>query len=88
MATTPATTVPQHHPAPVKVMAHVFSYIFHPLFLATYVSAFLLFIDPYEFAGVPTLKRIFKLIAVFFNTAFIPGFAVFLMWRICPLFFQ
>jgi len=74
--------MPPKQPAPVRVLAHIFSYIFHPLFISTYVTAFLLFVDPYSFAGVDFKHRVFRLLAVFCNTAFIPGFAVFLMWRL------
>lgn len=82
MSTTPLTALPPKQPALIRALAHFFSYIFHPLFIPAYVTAFLLFIDPYSFAGVPGYKKIFRLIAIFFNTAFIPGFAVFLMWRL------
>ena len=65
-----------------KVLAHLISYLFHPLFISTYVVAFLLYIHPYQFAGfTPTLK-LYRLLSVFLNHALIPGFAVFLMWRL------
>lgn len=83
MTTTPlATAIQPKQPAPIRVMMQVVSYIFHPLFIPAYVTAFLLFIDPYAFNGVPVKFKFFRLISVFFNTGFIPGFAVFLMWRL------
>jgi hypothetical protein len=82
MSTTPLAVQPPKHPAPIRALAHFFSYVFHPLFIPAYVTAFLLFIDPYSFAGVNHKFKIFRLISVFFNTALIPGFAVFLMWRL------
>ena len=83
MSTTPLTALPpKQQPAIVRVLAHLFSYVFHPLFIPAFVTAFLLFVDPYSFAGVDHKKKIFRLIAIIFNTAFIPGFAVFLMWRL------
>jgi hypothetical protein len=82
MSTTPLTALPPKQPAPVRIAAHLFSYIFHPLFIPAYVTAFLLFVDPYAFAGVSVKLKYFRLISVFFNTGFIPGFAVFLMWRL------
>jgi hypothetical protein len=82
MSTTTLTALPSKQPAIVRALAHLFSYIFHPLFIPTYVTAFLLFVDPYSFAGVADKQKFFRLIAVIFNTAFIPGFAVFLMWRL------
>lgn len=82
MSTTTITAPPSKHPAIIRVLAHLFSYIFHPLFIPAYVTAFLVFVDPYAFAGVSYKYKLFRLISVFFNTAVIPGFAVFLMWRL------
>lgn len=82
MATIPVAAQPLKHPKPVKALAHVVSYVFHPLFIPAYVTAFLVFVDPYTFAGLSDKYRLFRLISVFFNTALIPGFAVFLMWRL------
>jgi hypothetical protein len=77
-----APTAPNHQPAFIRVLAHVVSYVFHPLFIATYVMAFLAYLHPYAFAGIRELKKTFMVISVFFNTAFIPLFAVFIMWRL------
>jgi len=82
MSTPPLAALPPKQSAPVRVAAHLVSYIFHPLFIPAYVTAFLLFVDPYAFAGVSVKLKFFRLISVFFNTGFIPGFAVFLMWRL------
>jgi hypothetical protein len=62
--------------------AHFFSLLFHPLFLPTYVTAFLLYIHPYAFAGLVEKFKVFKLFGVFFTTAFLPAFSVFLMRRL------
>lgn len=69
----------QHFPAPLKFMANFVSYLFHPLFIPVYVTAFLLFIHPYAFAGMAPKQKITTLGAVFFSTAFLPAFAVLLM---------
>jgi hypothetical protein len=79
MSTTPIVAQPLKHPAPIRALAHFFSYVFHPLFIPAYVTAFLVFVDPYTFAGLSSKYRFFRLISVFFNTAVIPGFAVFLI---------
>lgn len=82
MSTTPLAAQPAKQPAPIRALAHFFSWVFHPLFIPAYVTAFLVFIDPYTFAGFNIKYSLFRLIFVVFNTAFIPGFAVFLMWRL------
>lgn len=69
-------------PVIARIIATIVSWIFHPLFIASYVAAFLLFIHPYLFSGFDPLRKIQRLVAVVLNTTLIPGFAVFLMWRL------
>ncbi|RYZ31016.1 MAG: hypothetical protein EOO10_00705 [Chitinophagaceae bacterium] len=69
-------------PLPLRVLGHLISYVFHPLFIPLYVTAFLLYIDPYAFPGLTDIQRTFKLLSVSFNTTFLPGFAVFLMYQL------
>jgi hypothetical protein len=76
-----ATATEKRAPA-LRYLAHVVSIVFHPLFISSYVAAFLVYIHPYAFAGLDAKLKMFRVIMVFFNTAFIPGFAVFLMWRL------
>jgi hypothetical protein len=66
-------------PALIRAVAQVLSYIFHPLFLPSYVTAYLLFIHPYAFAGMAEKQKMFTLGSVFFSTGFLPAFAVLLM---------
>jgi len=67
---------------PIKITAHFFSWIFHPLFIPLYVTFFLCYIHPYAFVALTEKSKIFKIIFVFVNTAMFPGLAVFLMWRL------
>lgn len=66
----------------VRTMAHLFSYVFHPLFITLYVVAFLLFVHPLAFAGLDEQKRFFRLLIVAFTGTFLPAFSVFLLWRL------
>jgi hypothetical protein len=66
----------------VRVLAHFFSIIFHPLFVASYVMYFLLFIHPLAFAGFDDRLKVFRFITVFFSTALLPAFSTFLLWRL------
>ena len=66
----------------VRFVAHFISFAFHPLFIASYTTAFLLYVHPYVFSGFPIGLKFFRMISVIFNTAFVPMFAVFLMWRL------
>jgi hypothetical protein len=85
MQTTPLEAAQAARPAQpggIRIAAHVLSYVFHPLFIPTYVTAFLLYVDPYAFAGMSDKFKMFRLLSVLVNTAFIPAFSVFLMWRL------
>jgi hypothetical protein len=73
--------------AAIRFFANFFSWIFHPLFITSYVVFFLIFIHPYVFAGFNNTDKIFRFITVFFSTAFLPVFSVFLVWRL-GLFMQ
>ena len=64
------------------VLAKVISYIFHPLFLPTYIFFWVLLRFPFEFAGITPLALFARKITVFWMTAFFPAFAVFLLWRL------
>jgi hypothetical protein len=68
--------------SPLKWLASAISYIFHPLFIPTYVFLFLLKAFPYEFADITDWQLQMKLFGVFWLTAFFPAFAVFLLWRL------
>jgi hypothetical protein len=81
-----STTLQQ--PSPLKdntvlrFFAHFFSILFHPLFLPTYLADFLLYVHPYAFAGLEEKFKLLKLIGIFFTTAFLPLFSVFLMRKL------
>jgi hypothetical protein len=66
----------------IKGLATIVSYVFHPLFIPTYVFLFLLKAFPYEFADITDWQLQMRLFGVFWLTAFFPAFAVFLLWRL------
>src|SRR6478735_5711491 len=65
-----------------RVTAKIISYIFHPLFIPTYVFFWLLIRFPYQFAGITPMALFARKITVFWMTAFFPAFSVFLLWRL------
>jgi hypothetical protein len=65
--------------APVRVFGHIISYVFHPLFIPSYITAFLVYADPYAFAGLNDRLKMYRLVSVIFSTAFLPLFSVALM---------
>lgn len=66
----------------LKRLASVISYIFHPLFIPTYVFLFLMKAFPYEFADITDWQLQMRLFGVFWLTAFFPAFSVFLLWKL------
>ena len=66
----------------LKFTAKIISYLFHPLFIPTYVFLFLMKTFPYEFANITDWQLKMRLFGVFWFTAFFPAFAVFLLWRL------
>lgn len=66
----------------LTIPAKIISYLFHPLFIPTYVFIFLIFQFPYEFAGITDYQLKLRLFSIFWLTAFFPAFAVFLLWRL------
>ena len=76
--------ISQHaqQPPVLRIGAKIISYVFHPLFLPTYVFFWLLLRFPYEFAGITPMALFARKITVFWMTAFFPAFAVFLLWRL------
>jgi hypothetical protein len=65
-----------------RFCANFFSYLFHPLFISTYVMAFLIFAHPMAFSEFDHLTHVFRFITILSCNVFFPLFSVFLMWRL------
>jgi hypothetical protein len=74
-----ATAPDKQYPSAIRFLAHLISIVFHPLFITSYVAAFLIYVDPYAFATDDDRDRVFRLASFIFNTTFIPLFSVLLM---------
>ena len=70
------------NPLYISIPAKVISYVFHPLFIPTYIFIFLVNQFPVEFSDITVWKLKLKVFSVFWMTAFFPAFAVFLLWRL------
>jgi hypothetical protein len=66
----------------LRLFAHLLSVFFHPLFIPTYLFLLLMQVVPYEFAGITPWQLTLRLFSVFWWTAFVPAFAIFLLWRL------
>jgi hypothetical protein len=69
-------------PKIVQYIAHLLSYLFHPLFIPTYFFLYLMQVLPFEFVGITEWQLNMRLFSVAWLTAFFPAFAVFLLWRL------
>jgi hypothetical protein len=67
---------------PLRFFAQLVSYLFHPLFISSYVMGFLLFLHPYAFTGFDHRLRVLRFLHVLIFNALFPGFVVFLAWRL------
>jgi len=73
---------PLPQPRFLKVLGRFFSYLFHPLFIPVYVSAYVIFVHPYAFAVFEHQQKMLRLVSIFLITAFYPAITVFLLWRL------
>ena len=69
------------HPV-VRFVAQLIAYLFHPLFITSYVMAFLIFFHPYAFTGFAHRIKVFRFLNIALCDALFPAFAVFLLWRL------
>ncbi len=66
-------------PVILKVLAHFFSFIFHPLFIPVIATWFLAFIQPGYFTGITPQEKTLIVIRVALNTIFFPALTVLLL---------
>ena len=66
-------------PLIVKWLAHVFSFVFHPLFIPVIAAWYLAFLQPGYFTGVPAKDRLLIVLRVGYNTIFFPAITVLLL---------
>jgi hypothetical protein len=63
----------------IKILAGLFSFVFHPLFVPLYVVAFLIRYHPSYFSGFSDDTKLKLLLTTGLNTVFFPAFAILLM---------
>lgn len=66
-------------PLVVNWLAHLFSFIFHPLFIPVIATWFLAYIQPGYFTGISSQDKLLIVIRVAFNTIFYPALTVALL---------
>ena len=63
----------------VKIFAHFFSMVFHPLFIPFYVSSFLAYVHPSYFSGFGNAGKTRIILMVSINAIFFPAVTVLLL---------
>ena len=66
-------------PALLRFLANLVAYLFHPLFITSYVIGFLIFFHPYAFTGFDPKVKVFRMLNVVLCNALFPAFSVFLL---------
>ncbi|MFK7949948.1 MAG: hypothetical protein AB8G11_20325 [Saprospiraceae bacterium] len=66
----------------LKAVARLFSYIFHPLLLLTYLLLITMNVNPYLFGTTDFSWHSLTLIQIFFSTALLPSVAIIVMERL------
>src|ERR1700712_4450996 len=66
-------------PLLIRIFAHLFSFIFHPLFISIYATFYLAFLDPAYFNGIEDRERTWTVLQVAFNIVFLPAMSVLLL---------
>lgn len=63
----------------LRIIASIFSYIFHPLLVLTYLLILVMWINPYLFGRTTFEGHNLTLVQIFFSTALLPTVAILLM---------
>ncbi|MEP6925998.1 MAG: hypothetical protein ABI834_00110 [Ginsengibacter sp.] len=66
-------------PAVFRILAHLFSYIFHPLFIPVIATWYLAFMHQGYFTGISQKEKLFIVIRVAYNTVFYPALTILLL---------
>lgn len=66
----------------IRFFAKLVAYVFHPLFITSYVMAFLLYVHPYAFTGFDDRTKLFRMVNIVLCNTLFPVFSVFLLWRL------
>lgn len=68
-----------HFPWIVRMLAHLFSIVFHPLFIPVMAAYYLVFIQPGYFTGISANEKSLIVLRVGYNTIFFPAITVVLL---------
>lgn len=66
----------------IRALAKIISFVFHPLFIVSYMLILLLLINPYLFGVNDISERSILIVQVVIATVFLPGFATFMLSRL------
>ncbi|MEO9022553.1 MAG: hypothetical protein ABI290_10510 [Ginsengibacter sp.] len=66
-------------PVVLRALAHLFSFVFHPLFIPVIAAWYLAYIQPGYFTGVDPKEKLLTVIRVGYNTIFYPALTILLL---------
>jgi hypothetical protein len=76
------SAIDKHPSRAVRILAHFFSILFHPLLISSYVFAFLIYLHPAVFEGVDAHTRNLRMFSMILFTILFPAVSLFLAWRL------
>lgn len=66
----------------MRVIANIFSFVFHPLLALTYILLLIILVDPFVFGSYNVGGSLGILAMTFASTFFFPGLAIFMMYKL------
>jgi hypothetical protein len=78
-----SSTVIEPHPSRgLRLFAHFFSILFHPLLINSYIFSFLIYIHPSAFEGLDPHTKNLRMLSMLLFSIFFPCFSLFIAWRL------
>ena len=79
----PVDAAIERHPSrTIRLFAYIFSVLFHPLLICSYIIAFLIYLHPSAFEGMDPHTKNLRMVSVVLFTIFFPALSLFLAWRL------
>jgi hypothetical protein len=79
---TNTTTIQKHPSGILRFIARLLSFLFHPLFITSYVFIFLIYFHPAAFEGMNKTTKNLRMVSVVLYTVLFPAFSLFLASRL------
>jgi hypothetical protein len=76
------SSLDKHPSRIIRIFAHLFSVLFHPLLICAYTFAFLIYLHPSVYEGFDQHMKNMRMFSILLFTIFFPCLSLFLAWRL------